>query len=251
MKKAKYLLVLVAALFLTGCVKMDATMKINKDKSMDYEIIIAMAKDLVTDDTKILSDDQVKQAKKNGYKLSEYSDDEMKGYKAVRHVKNIDSVSTTKKSESSLDMDSKAKLTSNSTSNLNNQMNSDTTTNDDEEYNYDDEDYDYDYEDDDYDYEDDDDSNDLDISGDTDYSKYTENMEFKFEVQLPYKAKKNNATSVDKSGKKLTWNLLQTTDNIEFEFELSNMTNIYITIGAAVAVIAGIVVFILKKRKKA
>ena len=260
MKKARFLLVLVAVFCLTGCVKMNATMKINNDKSMDYEIITAMAKDLVQGDTKVLSDDQKKQAKKNGYKLSDYKDDEMVGYKATKHIKNIDEISTTKKVESNLDMDSKdkymftvkkgffkntykAKLTTSTTDNLNSQMgNSNSNDND---YSYDeDEDEDLDY-----DYEDDEDDSSIDLGDDTDFSQYTKNMDFKFEVKLPYKAKKNNATSVEDDGKTLSWNLFEAKDDIEFEFELYNLTNIYLTIGGAVVVIALVIVFILKKKK--
>lgn len=242
MKKMKYLLILVSIFILTGCVKMNANMKINKDKSMDYEIIIAMAKDLVQGDTKVLTDEQKKQAKENGYELSDYSDDDMIGYKAVKHIKNIDNISTTKKIESNLDMDSedkymftikkgffkntyKASLKTNSTNSLNNQLgdtNSSDNSNDEENIN---------------------------LDNDTDFSQYTKNMDFKFEVKLPYKAKKNNATSVEDKGKTLSWNLFEVKDNIEFEFEIYNLSNIYMTIGSAIIIIAAIVVFILKKNK--
>lgn len=240
MKKAKYLLVLVSVLFLTGCVKMNANMKINKDKSMNYEVIIAMDKDLITGDNTVLSEDQKKQAKKNGYTISDYKVDNMVGYKVVKKIKNIDSISTTKKVESNLDVDSKDKymftvkkgffkntykatLTTNSTDNLNSQMGN--SNDDDNKVAEDDE------------------------SSDIDYSQYFSNMDFKFEVKLPYKAKKNNATTVEDKGKTLSWNLFEVKDKIEFEFEIYNLTNIYITVGIAAVVIIIIVLFILKKRK--
>ena len=289
MKKTKYLLLLMCAFLLTGCVKMNASMKINKDKSMDYEVIIAMNKQLVGDTNQVLTDDQIKKAKKNGYKLSDYKDEEMKGYKIVKHIKNIDNVSTTKKVESNIDVDSndkymftvkkgffkntyKAVFKTNSTNNLNSQLSGSSDDNeikeDDENYDDDyydeDEDYDDDYysEDEDYDdeYYDESDSDDeyadgndddtLDLSDNTDYSSYMENMDFTFEIKLPYKAKKNNATTVSKNGKTLSWNLLKHQDDIEFEFELYNLTNIYLTVGGAIVLIVLIVLFILKKKKK-
>lgn len=79
-------------------------------------------------------------------------------------------------------------------------------------------------------------------------------MEFNYVVNLPEKALTNNATNVSNDGKTLTWSLMQSQiSNIEFSFELKNMTNYYILYGGiAVALIIVIIIIIslIKKGKK-
>lgn len=61
----------------------------------------------------------------------------------------------------------------------------------------------------------------------------------------------NNATTVSDDGKTLKWEL--TTDDIssmEFEFELYNMTNIYICIGLIILIIIIIVMIVKRNGKK-
>ena len=79
-----------------------------------------------------------------------------------------------------------------------------------------------------------------------------QNMDMSFNVNLPYAAIKNNATSTKDKDRSLTWSLTtQNQENIEFEFELYNTTNIILLVLFAIVVIAGIVVIILKSGKKA
>lgn len=79
-------------------------------------------------------------------------------------------------------------------------------------------------------------------------------MEFSYIVNLPEKALTNNATNVSSDGKTLTWSLMQSQmSNIEFSFELKNMTNYYILYGgiaAAVIIVIIIIITIIKKCKK-
>ena len=79
-------------------------------------------------------------------------------------------------------------------------------------------------------------------------------MEFNYVVNLPEKALTNNATNVSNDGKTLTWSLMQSQiSNIEFSFELKNMTNYYILYGAiaaAVIIVIIIVILLIKKGKK-
>lgn len=79
-------------------------------------------------------------------------------------------------------------------------------------------------------------------------------MEFSYIVNLPEKALTNNATNVTNDGKTLTWTLAQSQiSNIEFSFELKNMTNYYILYGgiaAAVIIVIIIIITIIKKGKK-
>ena len=79
-------------------------------------------------------------------------------------------------------------------------------------------------------------------------------MEFNYVVNLPEKALTNNATNVSNDGKSLTWSLMQSQiSNIEFSFELKNMTNYYILYGgiaAAVIIVIIIIISLIKKGKK-
>lgn len=259
MKKIKILPILIITLFMTGCVKINANMKINKDKSMDYEIIMAFDKSFTEQANAQFNDESIKEAESNGFIATKYSDSSMTGYKFTKHIDNIDSVSSTKNITGSLDVNSsnkylftvkkgflkntyKAKLTTNNTdlsgldnivNSLNNNTNSTTydnslTTGDSSLKSID---------------------NTLNINdnSDFDYSSLS-NMDLKFEVNLPYKSISSNATT--NNDKNLTWNLLSLKDNtIEFEFELYNYTNIAI-IGAVILVLLIIIVIILNKRGK-
>lgn len=76
-------------------------------------------------------------------------------------------------------------------------------------------------------------------------------MDLSFIVNLPYSAKTHNATSVNNSGKQLQWNLAnQSLESIDFEFELYNWTNIYLTIAIAIVLIAIVVKVIIDRNKK-
>lgn len=79
-------------------------------------------------------------------------------------------------------------------------------------------------------------------------------MEFSFTVNLPEKALSNNASNVTNDGKTLVWQIMQSqTSNIEFSFELKNMTNYYIFYGGialGVIIVIVIIITIIKKIKK-
>ena len=246
MKKLKILSILLITLFMTGCVKLNANMKINKDKSMNYEIIMAFDKSIIDQAGYNFNEESLKTARKNGFEISEYNNGSMKGYKFTKHINNIDSISTKKDIKGSLDVDNnnkymftikkgiikntyKAKLVTTSTDLSNIDPNlykkdiiSNNTTNSD--YNL------------------------VNTSDNNiDYSSM-KNIDLKFEVDLPYNALNSNASS--NSGKKLIWNLLTfKNDMIEFEFELYNYDNIII-IGIVVLIILILIVIILNKKKK-
>ena len=249
MKKLKILSILLITIFMTGCVKLNASMKINKDKSMDYEIIMAYDKTLAEKAESQFDEESIKEAEKNGFKATEYNDGTMIGYKFTKHIKNIDSVSSNENVTGSLDVNAdskylftvkkgflkntyKAKLISKSTnlSDLDtNSWNITTSDNTDNENIIDA-------------------SNDsVDLTDSIDYSKMA-NMELKFEVTLPYNALTSNAST--NNGKTLTWNLLTfKNDAIEFEFEMYNNTNILI-IAIVLFIILIIIVLILNRTSK-
>ena len=274
MKKSKYLLLIVSiALLLTGCVKFNANMEIKKDKSMNFSIIYAVDTSMFGD-TELLTDENKENLKKQGFEIADYSQDKMKGFTLTKKIKNIDSVSSDKDLEYSLSgiMEEKtenpyifkvkkgllkntykAKFKFNTgDSSLND---STTSTNDSSDWSFDDDD------DDDWSFDEEEDTDvasptelslddDSDSSSDMDFSKMTSSMDLSFNVTLPYPAKSNNATKASDKNKKLTWNLTSgEQEYIEFEFEIYNMTIIYIACGVGVLIVGAVVFVIVKKGK--
>lgn len=254
MKKFKYILLLCTLpILLTGCVKFNTNMVIKKDKSMDFSIIYALDSSLL-EDQEVLEDEDKTSLENQGFTVSEYSEDNMKGFKIVKSIKNIDSVSSTNdieynlsgvlddKSENNYIFKVKKGFFKNiytakfkfdaSESDLN-----DTTLDSSEDY-----DWTLDSED--------SDTEDYDFSSDIDFSSMMANMDLSFNITLPYSAKSNNASTTNNDNKSLSWNLSSTqTEAIEFEFELYNMTNIYITIGVVALIVIIIVISIINKKK--
>ena len=102
MKKIKYFLLLLAPMFLlTGCVKYNATMDIKKNKSMDFSITYALDTSLMGD-KELLSDEQRKTLENQGFTITDYLSDNMKGFVISRHIKNIDLLSSKNDTEYSL-----------------------------------------------------------------------------------------------------------------------------------------------------
>lgn len=69
----------------------------------------------------------------------------------------------------------------------------------------------------------------------------------KFSVSVPYNALSNNATTVEDDGKTLIWDLmnLKNQDTMHFEFELYNMTNIYIAIAISGVILLGLITLVV------
>lgn len=258
MKKIKGLLVMLLVMVLaTGCVKFNANMDIKKDKSMDFTIIYAIDKTIFGEDGKLKEED-MKEAEKQGFTVSKYSDGNMEGFKLVKKVKNIDEISSEKDEEfdlSGLTTEGKnngyifrvvkgedkntyyAKFKFNANdSGLNTEVGED----DEEAPNLGDE-------------------NDLfttsNGSGDMDFSGLMKNLDLSFTVTLPNGAISNNATTSEDGNKKLTWKLAgDKKENIEFVFELSNKvsscnTLLYVGIGVGALVLIGVVLALVLKKK--
>ena len=77
------------------------------------------------------------------------------------------------------------------------------------------------------------------------YASSMDLFEVTFSVTLPNKPAKNNATSVSKDGKTLTWDLTKESD-IQFEFSMGPNYLLYGGIAAAVVVVVAIVAIIAK-----
>lgn len=258
MRKLKIMGVLVLfSFFTTGCMKMDLSMDIRKDKSMDFVIIQAVDQELLSqqggevDASSMMQDSDMEELKKQGYKVEKYSEKSMVGYKISRTIDNIDTVSTEKDITSNVGLSNtsseiftvkkgffkntyKAKIVSEDSNKITEQIDSATGDDMDTDINTD--------------TEMDTDSTDL---SDIDYSSMLQGMDMKFSVHVPYKALSQNATEVKDDGKMLVWDLLKLDDSsMMFEFELYNSTNISIVAGIIDAILIVLIILLLLRAKK-
>lgn len=267
-KSCKVLCLMLIVFMMSGCVKANIDMSINKDKSMKLSVTSAVDQSLLQQyGSEGLMDEETKnEAENNGFKVDEYSDGSMKGYTLSKEFKNIDDISSDKKVNFDLEKlmnEENAQIfivkqgffkntytvtmENNTSSELENQMDFGNSTNS-LDYNDTqgtiDENYTQDSTTDGQD-------NSMDFSSNIDLSSISSSMDMKFNVTLPYKAIKSNATSTENDGKKLVWDLMnQDLQNIEFQFELYNMNNIYLTAGIAAAIIIIIIIVIVSKKRK-
>ena len=264
MKKLRNVVVLlVVTLLLTGCVKYNVNMEIRKDKSMNFEMIYAMNSSLLQGKD-VFDEKELKEIKDKGFKVEKYDKDNMKGFTISKEIKNIDYISSSDAKEYSLSAITKkgdqkvfkvkkglfknkytASLKFDSSDSKMSNGNSNSQFR--EEIDDDDDDLLIDSKDDDLDLDLDTDDSDLDLDTDNyDYSSMMSGMDMSINVKLPYKALSNNATEVTNDGKDLKWNLTTSgAQSIDFEFELYNMTTIYICIALGVVLLVGVIVLIV------
>lgn len=256
MRKLKIIGVLVLlSFFTTGCMKMDLSMDIHRDKSMNFVIIQAVDQELLSqqggevDASSMMQDSNIEELKKQGYKVEKYSEKSMVGYKISRTIDNIDTVSTEKDITSNVGLSNtsseiftvkkgffkntyKAKIVSEDSNKITDQIDSATGDNMDT------------------DIEMDTDTDATNLS-DIDYSSMLQGMDMKFSVHVPYKALSQNATEVKDDGKMLIWDLLKLDDSsMMFEFELYNSTNISIVAGIIDAILIVLIILLLLRAKK-
>ena len=85
--KKKILGILMLLLFLvpmTGCVKYNATMEIKADKSMNFDIIYAFDTNIFGN-KELLTEEEKENIKNNGFKFTDYVDEDMKGFTLSRN----------------------------------------------------------------------------------------------------------------------------------------------------------------------
>ena len=269
MKKIRnVLLLLVATLTLTGCMKFNANMEINKDKSMDFSVIYAMDTSAMGGESneELVKDEDKEELRKQGFTVEDYTDGKMKGIKLTKHINNIDEVSSTEDTLYSLSgmLDGKDHkdekmfkvekgfLKNTYTAKFKFDMN-DSSMDMDEEDNFDFENPDETVvEDNDLLTTNEQTEEDLDLSGLTDPSAYA-NLDLSFNLKLPYAAKSDNSSSKT-NDKELKWNLMTLGEkNIEFSFCLYNINPIIIYVAIAlivIAIVAVVIVIIMKNKKK-
>ena len=250
-KRSFKVLCLMLIIFMTsGCMKLNVDMSINKDKSMNLSYVVAFANSLMNQsgtDT-ALDESDLKQAEESGFKVENYSDGSMTGYKFTKGFSNIDNISDEKETifdlEKLLDGEEAKVFTVKkglfkNTYSVKMQNNTATEMEDEMDLGsiYGDSSSDY--------------GSSSNIFGDTDLSMLTSSMDLTFTVNLPNKPINSNATTTENEGKKLEWNLMdQNLQNIEFEFELYNMDNIYLTVGIIGVLVIIIIVIIIMNKKK-
>ena len=264
MKKSLYILtIFIVTICLSGCVKYNANMEIKKDKSMDFSIVYAMDTQYFGDQ-EVLTEENRKELEEEGFKVTDYQEDTMKGFTLTKSIKNIDELSTTENTDYSLsnieedkemfkvekgffknkyianfkfDTEDSA-ITEEETSDgtitdgysdgtieENPDSYSDFPMDSTEGYN--------------------------DSSMDDFSNMATSNLDLSLNVTLPYQAISNNATKTENDNKTLSWDLTSSEiETINFEFELYNMTNIYLTIGGIALLIIIIIVVTVTKHKK-
>lgn len=264
MKKSLYILtIFIIAICLSGCVKYNANMEIRKDKSMDFSIVYAMDTQYFGDQ-EVLTEENRKELEEEGFKVTNYQEDTMKGFTLTKSIENIDELSTTENTDYSLsnieedkemfkvekgffknkyianfkfDTEDSA-ITEEETSDgtitdgysdgtieENPDSYSDFPMDSTEGYN--------------------------DSSMDDFSNMATSNLDLSLNVTLPYQAISNNATKTENDNKTLSWDLTSSEiETINFEFELYNMTNIYLTIGGIALLIIIIIVVTVTKHKK-
>ena len=270
----KIILSSIILLTATGCVKMEVSMDINKDKSMNLNLIEAVDKSLKNSDntTEILEEEERKDLKAAGFTIENYSKDNMEGYQISKSIKNIDTISTAENITADLEISKlskdkymftikkgffkntyQAKISVKDKDEIYEESN-DFTVNEEEDTNIEDEFYDDQSSTSDEWIQESDDAADWNLEDNEDsldYSALMSSLDLKMKVNLPYKALSNNATTVEADGKTLTWDLLKLeSDTIEFEFELYNTNNIIITIVLMIVVVILIGIIIRSKRKK-
>ena len=250
-KRSFKVLCLMLIIFMTsGCMKLNVDMSINKDKSMNLSYVVAFANSLMNQSgtNTALDESDLKQAEESGFKVENYSDGSMTGYKFTKGFSNIDNISDEKETifdlEKLLDGEEAKVFTVKkglfkNTYSVKMQNNTATEMEDEMDLGsiYGDSSSDY--------------SSSSNIFGDTDLSMLTSSMDLTFTVNLPNKPINSNATTTENEGKKLEWNLMdQNLQNIEFEFELYNMDNIYLTVGIIGVLVIIIIVIIIMNKKK-
>ena len=249
MKKSfKVLCLMLVAFMMSGCMKFNMNMDINSDKSMNLELIVAFANEMMGSSNETNMDNsEIQKLKDNGFNVEEYSDDTMTGYTISTKINNIDDVSTEKDTMFNLnDIFNGEKLSDIFTVKkgffkntyivkIGEEESTDMTNELEDDLNstyYNDS---------------------LLTTDDADLSMLLNSMDINFTINLPYKAISSNATNTENDGKTLVWqptSASNSSSNIEFSFELYNMTNIYLMVGIVILIIVIIIILVVKHCKK-
>lgn len=281
MKKAKYIILLSLTILLTGCVKSNTSMTINKDKSMSLTSEVLISDKLLDKESRLIIKDEKDKLQKKNMTVEEIKDSNgYSGFSVTKKYGNIDKNSKEEYKEIiisnffddkfddsvlfqvkkglfknvytanykfEVDNDDFVEDKNSNETVIDDTTNTPTVENDttnviDNTNNVDGANN----------------NTEKDISDNADLIKLASEVKFKFSVNLPYKALESNATKKSDDGKKLEWDLNSNDAvKINYSFELYNMNNIYMAIGISIGTIILLIVLIIikniivqKKREK-
>lgn len=256
MKKSKYVILICSFMLLSGCVKSNTTMVINKDKSMSLSSKILISDKINDDKNKLIIKDEKDKLQKKGINIENVeSSDGYSGFSVTKKYDDIDKISSEEYKEINIsnflsdDFDDsvlfqvkkgmfknvytanyKFEVDEDSFNNIDDNTNGDETVIEDPNIIVDD--------------------TNTATNSSTDLIKLTSEMEFKYIVKLPYKALESNSTIKSDNDKTLEWNLnSNSTIMINYSFELYNMNNIYMAVGICIGVIILLIILIIIKNK--
>lgn len=273
MKKAKYIILLSLTILLTGCVKSNTSMTINKDKSMSLTSEVLISDKLLDKESRLIIKDEKDKLQKKNMTVEEIKDSNgYSGFSVTKKYGNIDKNSKEEYKEIIISNFFDDKFDDSVLFQVKKGLFKNVYT------------ANYKFEVDNDDFVEDNNSNETviddttntptvengttnvidntnnvdgtnnntekDISDNADLIKLASEVKFKFSVNLPYKVLESNATKKSDDGKKLEWDLNSNDAvKINYSFELYNMNNIYMAIGISVGAIILLIVLIIIKNK--
>lgn len=281
MKKAKYIILLSLTILLTGCVKSNTSMTINKDKSMSLTSEVLISDKLLDKESRLIIKDEKDKLQKKNMTVEEIKNSNgYSGFSVTKKYSNIDKNSKEEykeiiisnffddKFDDSVLFQVKKGLFKNVyTANYKFEVDNDdfVENNNSNETVIDDatntptvENGTTNVIDNTNNVDGTNNNTEKDISDNADLIKLASEVKFKFSVNLPYKVLESNATKKSDDGKKLEWDLNSNDAvKINYSFELYNMNNIYMAIGISIGTIILLIVLIIikniivqKKREK-
>lgn len=221
----------IILLTLTGCANVNYDIKLNKDGSGDIAYVIGYDKSFLSSigvETSSLEndnsfDEMEEEAKQNGYTVEKYEDDNTYGFKATKHVNNIQEEFDVNNEAGSNDEEDgkimyektllKTKFSQSSKVDL------------------------------------------TDIGADDEdaamLNAVMSQMKISYKITLPFRVGSNNATTVSEDGKTLEW-VLKVGEVNEVKFEAAQDYGMYALLGLAVVlvIVASVSVILSKKAKK-
>lgn len=273
MKKAKYIILLSLTILLTGCVKSNTSMTINKDKSMSLTSEVLISDKLLDKESRLIIKDEKDKLQKKNMTVEEIKDSNgYSGFSVTKKYGNIDKNSKEEYKEIIISNFFDDKFDDSVLFQVKKGLFKNVYT------------ANYKFEVDNDDFVKDNNSNETiiddttntltvengttnvidntnnvdgtnnntekDISDNADLIKLASEVKFKFSVNLPYKVLESNATKKSDDGKKLEWDLNSNDAvKINYSFELYNMNNIYMAIGISIGAIILLIVLIIIKNK--
>ena len=273
MKKAKYIILLSLTILLTGCVKSNTSMTINKDKSMSLTSEVLISDKLLDKESRLIIKDEKDKLQKKNMTVEEIKDSNgYSGFSVTKKYGNIDKNSKEEykeiiisnffddKFDDSVLFQVKKGLfknvyTANYKFEVDNddfveENNSNETVIDDTTNTPTVENGTTNVIDNTNNVDGTNNNTEKDISDNADLIKLASEVKFKFSVNLPYKVLESNATKKSDDGKKLEWDLNSNDAvKINYSFELYNMNNIYMAIGIFVGAMILLIVLIIIKNK--